>query len=104
MITAVPDSLRRRRYLHELVCGMCGRKIEDVLSRLPNPPRLTVGNARCSVCNGQSMYSGERTYQEIRRPRFVDDDVLRPRVGRPPKWLIEARRAAAAALAVEASA
>ncbi len=96
------EAPRHRRYVHELICGMCGRKVDDVYSAQPNPPAHLFSARRCAVCDGQSVFSGERSYQEVDVPVFVDDP-LRPRVGRPPKWVLAARAAAAAALEADDS-
>jgi hypothetical protein len=46
---------------------------------------------RCSSCGG-SILPTEITREEVRVERRIDWSQDRPRVGRPPKWLVEQRR------------
>jgi hypothetical protein len=59
-------------------------------------PRIikSLTELRCARCGG-SVYSDE---YELRYVHPKLDDVDRPRRGRPPKWLVEERRAREAAL------
>ena len=60
------------------------------------PPRTikSLASVRCARCGG-SLYTEEF---EVRHVYPQLDEVDRPRRGRPPKWLVEARRAREAAL------
>jgi hypothetical protein len=49
---------------------------------------------RCASCGGNSYPEEVRTARVYPPVRWDDDD--RPRRGRPPKWLVEARKAEAA--------
>jgi hypothetical protein len=46
---------------------------------------------RCATCGG-SILPTDITREEVRLERRLDWSEDRPRVGRPPKWLVEQRR------------
>lgn len=95
-------------FVIELGCLLCGRAIGlleskawpsagPVVLRLPRVPAARVANwqhLRCSVCGGNAV-SGEVTTQVYRNEKPIDWEAERPRRGRPPKALVEARRIAA---------
>jgi hypothetical protein len=97
---------RRIRVVVELGCLQCGRDIGNfeteiwpscgpfVLKRKGRPAaRIADWHVvRCEVCGGNAM-PVEVTAKPIPDEVLIDWNADRPRVGRPPKRIVEARRA-----------
>ena len=105
-VSAPPPRVRRRLFLAEIVCLLCGRETGTALSEHwpptgpilfepPDTPTVTLVRAwwriRCTVCGGNTAAT-EVTIRTVRIEPAIDWRTDRPRRGRPPKWLVEQRR------------
>jgi hypothetical protein len=103
----LPPPVRRRLFVAEIVCLLCGRETGTAVSEhwpptgpiLFQPPDAeTVSlvrawwRIRCTVCGGNTA-AAELTARSIRIEPAIDWRSDRPRRGRPPKSLVEQRPA-----------
>jgi hypothetical protein len=101
--------VRRRVFVAEIGCLLCGREAGvavsqhwppagPILLQAPGAQTTTLVRAgwrlRCGVCGGNTAANEVRT-RTVRLEPAIDWREVRPRRGRPPKWLVEQRRAAA---------
>jgi hypothetical protein len=101
--------VRRRVFIAEIVCLLCGREAGvavaehwpptgPILFQPADKQEATQMRAwwrlRCVVCGGNTT-ANEVASRTARLEPSVDWREVRPRRGRPPKWLVEQRRAAA---------
>jgi hypothetical protein len=107
---AVPNApVRRRVFVAEISCLLCGREAGNavadrwpptgpILFQPPDAKTATVVRAwwrlRCGVCGGNTA-AVEVTTRTVRLEAVIDWREVRPRRGRPPKWLAEQRRSGA---------
>jgi hypothetical protein len=91
-------SSQQRSYNVAIGCMMCGTELTvlnvpkinspAVLLPCPNVP----DGKHCSRCGSTNVYEIERVVNITRPPEtFEEDDIWKPRRGRPPKWVSEAR-------------
>ena len=101
--------VRRRVFVAEIVCVLCGREAGiavaehwpptgPILFQPPDKQAATHLHAwwrlRCAVCGGNTA-ANEVATRTVRLEPAIDWREVRPPRGRPPKWLLEQRRAAA---------
>jgi hypothetical protein len=100
---------RRTRLIIELSCVLCGRDLgvlesdawpaygAVVLRRKGFEPVMVADwrRLRCAVCGG-AAFPVEITSRLVRTEKPLDWDEDKPRRGRPPKSVVEARKAAEA--------
>jgi hypothetical protein len=99
--------VRRRVFVAEITCLLCGREAGTamadrwpptgpILFQPPDAQTPTVVRAwwrlRCAACGGNTA-ADELTTRSVRLEPVIDWREVRPRRGRPPKWLVEQRRA-----------
>jgi hypothetical protein len=97
-------------FVAEITCMLCGREagnaIADrwpptgpILFQPPDAQTAMVVRAwwrlRCAVCAGNTA-AVEVATRTVRMEPVIDWREVRPRRGRPPKWLVEQRQAGAA--------
>ena len=104
--TPTPTPVRRRVFVAEIVCLLCGREAGTataeqwpptgpILFQPPDAQAPTPVRAwwrlRCPVCGGNTA-ADEVTTRTVRLEPVIDWREVRPRRGRPPKWLVDQRR------------
>ena len=98
--------VRRRVFVAEIVCLLCGREAGTATAehwpptgpilfqppgaQAPTPVRAW-WRLRCPVCGGNTA-ADEVTTRTLRLEPVINWSEVRPRRGRPPKWLVEQRR------------
>jgi hypothetical protein len=95
-------------FVAEITCLLCGRETGTaiaecwpptgpILFQPPDAQKVTVVRAwwrfRCAVCGGNTAVD-EISTRMVRLEPAIDWREVRPRRGRPPKWLLEQRRSA----------
>jgi hypothetical protein len=101
-----PPPVRRRLFVAEIVCLMCGREAGTaaaehwpptgpIFFQPPDTATISLVRAwwriRCTACGGNTA-AREVTIRTVRIEPAIDWRTDRPRRGRPPKWLVEQRR------------
>jgi hypothetical protein len=90
-LAAAPRPLTRHYdYLVELVCLSCSRPIGTAVVPSLSLRVMVPATIRCDACGGRPITSGQVARRCIDPNPMGPED--RPRVGRPPKWLVERRR------------
>ncbi len=105
-LSTPPRPIRRRLFLAEIVCLLCGRHAGTAAAEhwpphgpiLFQPPEARVATVvrawwrvRCTVCGGNRT-ANEVTTRTVRLEAPIDWRANPARRGRPPKWLVEQRR------------
>lgn len=94
-------------FVADIACILCSRTVGTAIDRRWPPivsvlfqfvgtnvlRRVELSRLRCPDCGGNTS-AAEVTARMLRRESAIDWQRDQPRRGRPPKWLVEQRRAA----------
>lgn len=97
----------QRMFVAEIACLLCARPVGTARANRWPPtglvlfqpassstasPLATIWRLRCPVCGGNTAVN-ELTVRTVRLEAPIDWQADRPRLGRPPKWLVRLRQA-----------